>query len=237
MPNLIQRSEPRSIKFTPHINPYCLGSVLVEFGQTKVHITVSLEDKVPPFLQGKGEGWLSAEYSLLPGSTHTRKKRERSALSGRTQEIQRLIGRSLRSALDFKKLGERALTIDCDVLIADGGTRTASISGAYVALELAIQRLLEEKRLAESPLIHRVGAISVGVTKEGKILADLDYNEDSSCETDMNIVMTDQGEYVEVQGCAEGVPFTIEQFNAMLDCAKDALQKVFAKQKAAVEIK
>ena len=228
--SLIERDTPREIKFTKNINPYAIGSVMAEFGNTKVHITASLEDDVPRFLKGKNQGWITAEYNMLPSSTHTRSRRERNKVSGRTQEIQRLIGRSLRSIVDLEKLGERTLTFDCDVLVADGGTRTTSISGAYVALELAIKALMERGELAESPVREQLGAISIGINKSGKIIADLNYEEDSSCETDMNIVMTAKGEFVEIQGTAEGHPFSRDQLNALLECAEKSLQVVFKKQ-------
>jgi ribonuclease PH len=227
---IIERSEPREIKFTTNINPYAAGSVLAEFGNTKVHITASVEGSVPSWMKGKGTGWVTAEYNMLPSSTHTRSRRERSKVGGRTQEIQRLIGRSLRSIIDLEKLGEISIVVDCDVLVADGGTRTTSVSGAYVALEIAIKHLLDEKKITENPIRDQLGAISVGVNKEGKILADLNYEEDSSCETDMNIVMTKSGKFVEVQGTAEGVPFSREQFDALLEASEHALVSVFEQQ-------
>ena len=229
--SLIERDTPRPIKFTSGINPYALGSVLVEFGNTKVHVTAVLEDSVPPWMRGKGKGWVTAEYAMLPSSTHSRVQRERKGVSGRSQEIQRLIGRSLRSIVDLKLLGERQITVDCDVLVADGGTRTASISGGYVALSLAIKKLMEMGEIQTSPIREGLGAISVGINKKGKIIADLNYEEDSSCETDMNIVMTDNGKFVEVQGTAEGAPFSPEQLNALIECASKALETVFQKQK------
>lgn len=228
--SLIERERPRKINFIPHINPYAAGSVIAEFGNTKVHITASVEEGVPPWMKGLGRGWVTAEYSMLPSSTHTRNRRERSKVSGRTQEIQRLIGRALRSIVDMEKLGERTVVVDCDVLVADGGTRTTSVSGAYVALSLAVQKLLAEKQIAESPLKDGLAAISVGVNSQGKIIADLNYEEDSTCETDMNIVMTASGRFVEVQGTAEGEPFTREQFDALCDCAQVALEPVFSAQ-------
>lgn len=230
--SLIERQDPRKIKFTPHINPYAAGSVIAEFGNTKVHITASVEEGVPPWMKGQGRGWVTAEYNMLPSSTHTRCRRERSKVGGRTQEIQRLIGRSLRSVVDMQKLGERTVVVDCDVLVADGGTRTTSVSGAYVALSLAVQKLMGEKLLNESPLKDGLAAISVGIAANGKILADLNYEEDSTCETDMNIVMTASGRFVEVQGTAEGEPFSREQFEALCDCAQAALEPVFAAQQS-----
>lgn len=232
--SLIERSQPRSIKFTKNVNPYAHGSVIAEFGNTKVHITAIVEDSVPKFMKGEGRGWVTAEYAMLPGSTHSRIRRERSKVGGRTYEIQRLIGRSLRAVVDLEKLGEKSIVVDCDVLVADGGTRTTSISGAYVALEIAIKKLIADGELAENPLNEKLGAISIGVNKEGKVIADLNYEEDSTCETDMNIVMTDTGRFVEVQGTAEGEPFTREQLNALLECAEGALKDVFKAQEEAI---
>lgn len=233
--SLIERSSPRNIKYTINPNPYAKGSVIVECGNTKVYVTVTVDEGVPPFLKGKGEGWLTAEYSMLPSATHSRNKRERNGASGRTQEIQRLIGRSLRSIIDLKKIGERTVQIDCDVMVADGGTRTTSISGAYVALEIAMKKLIADGAIKENPLIEQLAAISVGVNKEGKIIADLNYDEDSSCETDMNVVMTRSGKFVEVQGTAEGHPFSHDQLMALLECAKTCLDTVFAKQTEALK--
>ena len=230
----IHRASPRKVTITPHTNPYAHGSAIVEFGNTKVHVTAFVEDSVPSFLKNSGKGWVTAEYSMLPGSTHTRSRRERSKVGGRTSEIQRLIGRSLRSIVDFEVLGERSIVVDCDVLVADGGTRTASISGAYVALSIAIKKLLDEKALDKNPLSEALGAISVGINSEHKIVADLNYEEDSTCEIDMNVVMTESGRFVEVQGTAEGAPFERESLDGMLDCARDALQEVFKAQKAAL---
>lgn len=228
--DLIERNTPRKINYTVNPNPYAKGSVIVECGNTKVYVTVSVEEGVPPFLKGKGEGWLTAEYSMLPSATHTRNRRERSGASGRTQEIQRLIGRALRSIVDMKKLGERTVQIDCDVIVADGGTRTTSISGAYVALSLAVKKLMEENLIKENPIIEQLAAISVGINSNGKAIADLNYEEDSSCETDMNVVMTRSGKYVEIQGTAEKTPFTHDQMLALMECAKNSLEVVFEKQ-------
>jgi ribonuclease PH len=232
---LIERTSPRPIKYTLNPNPYAKGSVIVECGNTKVYVTVTVDEGVPPFLKGKGEGWLTAEYSMLPSATHSRNKRERNGASGRTQEIQRLIGRSLRSIIDLKKIGERTVQIDCDVMVADGGTRTTSISGAYVALEIAMRKLMADGLITENPLNEQLAAISVGINKAGKIIADLNYVEDSSCETDMNVVMTKSGKFVEVQGTAEGVPFSHDQMMALLDCAKECMNTVFAKQLEALK--
>ena len=233
--NLIERSTPRNIQYTINPNPYAKGSVIAECGNTKVYVTVTVDEGVPPFLKGKGEGWLTAEYSMLPSATHSRNKRERNGASGRTQEIQRLIGRSLRSIIDLKKIGERTVQIDCDVIVADGGTRTTSISGAYVALAIAVKKLMADGAIKENPLTEQLAAISVGVTKAGKIIGDLNYEEDSSCETDMNVVMTKSGKFVEVQGTAEGQPFSHEQLMALLECAKNCLDVVFVKQSEALK--
>lgn len=226
----IKRENPRSIKFSPNINPYAHGSVIAEFGNTKVHITATVQESVPSFLKGKGQGWLTAEYSMLPGSTHTRSDRERKGASGRTQEIQRLIGRSLRSIVDLKVLGERTILIDCDVLVADGGTRTTSISGAYVALEIAVKKLMKDGLLTASPIKDGLAAISIGINKENEVIADLNYEEDSSCHTDMNVVMTTSGKFVEVQGTAEGEPFSLNQLQDLISCAQKALVVVTAAQ-------
>ena len=233
--SLIKRETPRTIKFTPGINPYAAGSVMAEFGNTKVHITASVQESVPPFLKGKGQGWVTAEYSMLPSSTHTRSDRERKGPSGRTQEIQRLIGRSLRSIVDLNKLGERSILIDCDVIVADGGTRTTSISGAYIALEIAVRKLLKTGLLKENPIKDGLAAISIGINRNDEIIADLNYEEDSTCGTDMNIVMTASGKFVEVQGTAEGEPFSMEHLQALLTCAQSALKVVMKEQKAVLE--
>jgi ribonuclease PH len=226
----IIRTNPREIKFQVGINPYAHGSVIVEYGKTKVHVTATVDESLPPWLKGKGQGWVTAEYAMLPSSTHTRNKREKANTSGRTQEIQRLIGRALRSVVDMAKLGERVITIDCDVLVADGGTRTASVTGGYVALEIAVKKLMKDGLLKENPLKGRVAAISVGIDKSENILADLNYNEDSSCSTDMNIVMTDSYKFIEVQGTAEGEPFSQEALDELLKTAKESLKKVFELQ-------
>lgn len=233
--SLIKRSEPREIKISSSINPYAEGSVLAEFGQTKVHITATVDENVPSWMRNTGKGWVTAEYNMLPRSTHDRIRRDRKGPSGRTQEIQRLIGRSLRAIVDMELLGERQIIVDCDVLVADGGTRTTSISGAYVALELALKGLLEKGLIAKSPLKERMAALSVGLNKDGNVIADLNYEEDSSCEADVNIVMTESGKFIEVQGTAEGDPFTREQLDALLECSKLALEKVFEAQKKALK--
>ncbi len=232
---LIKRETPRTIKFTPNINPYAHGSVMAEFGNTKVHITASVQESVPPFLKGKGQGWLTAEYAMLPSATHSRCDRERKGASGRTQEIQRLIGRALRSVVDMGKLGERTIMIDCDVIVADGGTRTTSISGAYIALEMAVKKLMKDGLLAHNPIKDGLAAISIGINKNQEVIADLNYEEDSSCETDMNIVMTSSGKFVEVQGTAEGEPFSMEHLQALLECAQKALKVVIKEQRTLLD--
>ena len=232
--SIIERTETREVKFTTGINPYAAGSVIAEFGNTKVHITATLEEGVPRFLKGKGEGWITAEYSMLPSATHTRSRRERNKVSGRTQEIQRLIGRSLRSIVNLKKLGEHTITIDCDVLVADGGTRTTSISGAYIALQMVIKDLMNRGLISENPVKEQLAAVSIGITMEGKIIADLNYEEDSTCGTDMNFVMTKSGKFVEIQGTAEQEPFSKEQLNALLECSAKALEGVFVAQDKAL---
>lgn len=233
--SLIKRDTPRPIKFTTNINPYAYGSVIAEFGNTKVHITASVQESVPPFLKGKGQGWLTAEYAMLPSSTHTRCERERKGASGRTQEIQRLIGRALRSIVDMTKLGERTIMLDCDVIVADGGTRTTSISGAYIALEMAVRRLMKEGLLKQNPIKDGLCAISIGINSNNEVIADLNYEEDSSCETDMNIVMTSSGKFVEVQGTAEKEPFSMEHMTSLLACAQSALKVVMKEQKATLD--
>lgn len=233
--SLIKRNEPRNIVFTKNINPYAYGSVIAEFGNTKVHITATVEEDVPRWMKGTNKGWVTAEYSMLPGSTHDRVRRERKSVGGRTQEIQRLIGRSLRAVVDMKKLGERQIILDCDVLVADGGTRTTSISGAFVALQIAVNRLIAEGKLTENPIKENLGALSVGLDKEGLAIADLNYEEDSSCEADVNVVMTESGKFVEVQGTAEGDPFSREQLDALLECAQTALKQVFEAQSNAIK--
>jgi len=227
----------REIKFTRHFTKHAEGSVLVEFGDTKVLCTATVERGVPRFLRGSGTGWVTAEYGMLPRSTNTRNGREasRGKQTGRTVEIQRLIGRALRAALDLKKLGENTITIDCDVLQADGGTRTASISGACVALVDAINFLKKDKHgaLKGDPLKVMIAAISVGIYK-GEAVLDLDYAEDSDAETDMNVVMTAKGGFIEVQGTAEGEPYTEEELAKMLKLARKGIQDIIVAQKAAL---
>jgi ribonuclease PH len=224
----------RPVTFEVAVNRYAEGSCLVSFGYTKVLCTASVEKGVPPFLKGKGEGWVTAEYSMLPRSTHTRSKRERDKVGGRTHEIQRLIGRALRAAVDFKKLGEQTIMLDCDVIQADGGTRTASICGAYVALALAIGKMKKGGVLAADPLMNMVSAVSVGM-KNGVHLLDLDYDEDSTCDVDMNLVLTGDGGIVEVQGTAERNLFQRNDLDAMIDLAVAGSKEITALQKAAIE--
>jgi ribonuclease PH len=225
----------RPVRLTRHFTKHAEGSVLVEFGDTQVLCTASVEDTVPAFLRGKGQGWVTAEYGMLPRSTHTRSQREaaKGKQSGRTQEIQRLIGRSLRAVTDLKALGERTVTIDCDVLQADGGTRTASITGGYVALADACERLVGRKLIAASPIHGQIAAISVGICN-GVPVIDLDYAEDSSAETDMNIVMNNGGGFVEVQGTAEGHAFRRHELDALLNLAATGIGELFALQAQAL---
>lgn len=235
-PSQRQADQLRPVEFLRGYTKHAEGSVLVSFGDTRVLCTVSVEEGVPAFLRGKGKGWLTAEYAMLPRATHTRTKRESSTgkPSGRSQEIQRLIGRSLRSIVDLDVLGERTLHVDCDVLQADGGTRTASISGAYVALEDATRRLLEKGILAQSPLLQPVAAVSVGIW-QGIPILDLDYEEDSTCDTDMNVVMTADGYFVELQGTAEGIPFRRTEVDALLDLAAEGCRDLIGRQLEALE--
>ncbi len=225
----------RPVRLTRGYTIHAEGSVLVEFGATKVLCTASVEEKVPGHKRGSGEGWVTAEYGMLPRATHTRSDREasRGKQSGRTQEIQRLIGRSLRAVFDLKKLGERTIQLDCDVLQADGGTRTASITGAYVAAQDAVSRLLQSGKLDASPITAPVAAISVGILR-GVPLLDLDYDEDSSCDTDMNVVMTGAGLFVEVQGTAEGVAFSRSEMDGMLALAEKGIGELMELQRKAL---
>jgi len=222
----------RSVEIIRHYTKHAEGSVLVKFGDTHVLCTASVEERVPGFLKGKGQGWVTAEYGMLPRSTGSRMDREaaKGKQSGRTQEIQRLIGRSLRAIIDLQKLGERTVHLDCDVIQADGGTRTAAITGAYVALHDAVSLLLKNGLIKESPLTDAVAAISVGVY-QGTPVLDLDYIEDSDCDTDMNVVMTGSGGFVEIQGTAEGEPFQRATMNTMLDLAASGISELLGKQK------
>jgi len=225
----------RPVRITRHYTCHAEGAVLIEFGGTKVLCTASVEEKVPPHKRGSGEGWVTAEYGMLPRATHTRSDREaaRGKQSGRTQEIQRLIGRSLRCVFDLKLLGERTIALDCDVIQADGGTRTAAITGAYVAAHDAVSWLLAQGKITQSPIRDAVAAISVGIVN-GTPLLDLEYTEDSSCDTDMNVVMTAAGGFVELQGTAEGTAFSRKEMNALLDLAEKGISELLAAQKAAL---
>ena len=228
-------NELRSIRLSRGFTCHAEGSVLVEFGATRVLCTASVEDKVPPFLRGKGQGWVTAEYGMLPRATHTRSAREaaKGKQSGRTQEIQRLIGRSLRAVVDLSALGERQIIIDCDVLQADGGTRTAAITGACVALHDALSGLVRSGQLAHNPMREFVAAVSVGI-HDGTPVLDLDYAEDSSCDTDMNVVMTEGGGMIEIQGTAEGTAFSRAELNALIDLAEAGIARLIELQRAAV---
>jgi ribonuclease PH len=217
--------EVRPLTLEPHVNRYAEGSVLIRAGNTHVLCTASIEENVPSWLSGKGKGWITAEYSMLPRATHTRTKRDREKVSGRTQEIQRLIGRALRSMVDLKKLGERSIVIDCDVVQADGGTRTAAITGACVALSIALGKLVKEGKINATAWIDTIAAVSVGL-KDGQVLVDLDYNEDSTCDVDMNFVITGQGNFVEVQGTGEQKTFSKTELNAMMEAASLALVQI-----------
>ena len=237
MPRSFNRAagDLRPVRFTRRFTRHAEGSVLVEMGDTRVLCTASVEEKVPPFLKGKGQGWVTAEYGMLPRATNTRGAREaaQGKQSGRTQEIQRLIGRSLRAVMDLKKLGERQITLDCDVLQADGGTRCASITGAMVALADAVAGLKKAGLVGEEPIRDFVAAVSVGIV-EGKPVLDLDYAEDSACDTDMNVVMTGAGHFVEVQGTAEGEPFTRAQMTQLLDLAGAGIGELVKLQRDAL---
>ena len=230
-----QPDQVRPIKITRHYTRHAEGSVLIEFGDTKVICTASVTSGVPRFMKGEGRGWITAEYGMLPRSTGTRMDREaaRGKQGGRTVEIQRLIGRSLRAAIDMKKLGENTIVIDCDVIQADGGTRTASITGACVALADAISVMQKKKMISENPIVRMIASVSVGMY-EGEAVLDLDYPEDSTAETDMNVVMGEDGGFIEVQGTAEGQPFSAEQFEAMLGLAKKGIADLVNAQKTAL---
>jgi len=226
----------RTIRITRNYLKHAEGSVLIECGDTRVICTASVEERVPPHKKGSGEGWVTAEYGMLPRSTGERMSREaaKGKQSGRTQEIQRLIGRSLRAVVDLKKLGERTIQIDCDVIQADGGTRTASITGAFVALYDAVRELLSRGQITASPLTDYIAAISVGIF-HGTPVLDLDYLEDSDCDTDMNVVMLGSGHFVEVQGTAEGHPFSREEMDSLLELAKDGIAELIVMQREALE--
>ena len=234
-PSQRQPSQLREVRITRNFTRHAEGSVLIEMGDTQVLCTASVEESVPGFLRGKGQGWVTAEYGMLPRATHTRSAREaaKGKQTGRTQEIQRLIGRSLRAVTDLQALGERQITLDCDVLQADGGTRCASITGAWLALWDACEQLVAKGKLAENPIRDHVAAISVGIF-EGAAVLDLDYPEDSSCDTDMNVVMTGRGGIVEIQGTAEGEPFTRVQMSALVDLAEAGIGELITRQKAVI---
>lgn len=225
----------REIKVTQNFTKHAEGSVLIEFGDTQVICTASIEETVPPFLRGQGKGWITAEYGMLPRSTGSRMRREASAgkQGGRTLEIQRLIGRALRASVDLSKLGERTIFIDCDVIQADGGTRTAAITGSFVALSSAIEGLLQKRTLTVNPILHYVASVSVGIY-QGEVLVDLDYIEDSNADTDMNLVMAENGDFIEVQGTAEAAPFSMAQMNQMLAMGQKAIFELIEIQKQAL---
>ena len=231
-PSQRQPAQLREVRITRQYTCHAEGSVLIEMGNTKVLCTASVEESVPSFLRGKGQGWVTAEYGMLPRSTHTRTAREaaKGKQSGRTLEIQRLIGRSLRAVTDLAALGERQITLDCDVLQADGGTRCASITGAWLALNDACEKLVAEGKLPTNPVRDHVAAVSVGIF-EGMPVLDLDYPEDSTCDTDMNVIMTGSGGIVEIQGTAEGEPFTRAQMSQLVDMAEAGISTLIAKQK------
>ena len=223
-----KNDEMREVRVTKNYIMHPEGSVLIEFGNTKVICNATVEEKIPPFLRGSGTGWITAEYSMLPRATNNRVQREASKgkVAGRTMEIQRLIGRALRSSIDLSKLGERTIIIDCDVIQADGGTRTASITGAYLAMELAIEKLIDDGKLNEIPIISKVAAISVGKIKND-ILLDLEYEEDSKADVDMNIIMNDKGEFIEIQGTGEEATFTQDDLMKFIAVSKNAFAKLF----------
>jgi ribonuclease PH len=228
--------ELRPVRITRNYTKHAEGSVLVEFGDTRVLCNATIEERIPPFLKGKGEGWVTAEYGMLPRSTNSRMGREaaRGRQGGRTMEIQRLIGRSLRAVMDMKALGERSITIDCDVIQADGGTRTASITGGYVALADAVASLLHKKALKKNPITGQVASVSVGIY-QGTPVLDLDYPEDCSAETDMNVVMNGAGDFIEVQGTAEGHPFNRGELDAMLTLARQGIEQLLDEQRRVLE--
>ncbi|WP_291992268.1 ribonuclease PH [Candidatus Accumulibacter sp. ACC003] len=236
-PSHRQPSQLRNVRIARHFTRHAEGSVLIEMGDTRVLCTASIEESLPPFLRGAGQGWVTAEYGMLPRSTHTRTGREaaKGKQSGRTQEIQRLIGRALRAVTDLKALGERQITLDCDVLQADGGTRCAAITGAWLALNDACEHLLSKGKIAANPLRDHVAAVSVGMY-QGLAVLDLDYAEDANCDTDMNVVMTGSGGIVEVQGTAEGEPFTRSQMGELLDLADAGIGRLISHQKASLAL-
>lgn len=236
-PNNRELNQIRPVKITRHYTKYAEGSVLIEFGETKVLCNATIEETVPRFLKGQQQGWVTAEYGMLPRATHSRTQREaaKGKQTGRTMEIQRLIARSLRAVVDLKALGERTITVDCDVIQADGGTRTASITGACVALHDAIAHFIENGTLKTSPLKGLVAAVSVGIV-DGEAVCDLEYVEDSNAETDMNVVMVEDGRMVEVQGTAEGEPFSHDELLRLLDLAKQGINQLVAAQREALNL-
>ncbi|MBT8118471.1 MAG: ribonuclease PH [Gammaproteobacteria bacterium] len=235
-PSNRQPDEMRDIRITRNYTKHAEGSVLIEFGDTKVICTASVEERVPGFLRGKGQGWVTAEYGMLPRSTGSRMRREASGgkQGGRTMEIQRLIGRALRAGIDLEVLGENTISLDCDVIQADGGTRTASITGAWVALNDAIHHLLDKKVINKNPLHHQIASVSVGIFNGTPVL-DLDYAEDSNAETDMNVVMNSDNGFIEVQGTAEGHPYSKDELNNMLALAEKGIAELFSVQRSAIE--
>ncbi|WP_128893702.1 ribonuclease PH [Longirhabdus pacifica] len=225
----------RVVTITPHFNKYAEGSVMIESGETKVICTASVEEKIPPFMKGQGKGWITAEYSMLPRATQTRNFREaaRGKLGGRTMEIQRLIGRALRSVVDLHAMGERTITVDCDVIQADGGTRTASITGAFVAMTLAFGKLLKENKIKKMPITEFLASVSVGVVNNEPML-DLNYIEDSSAKVDMNVVMTSSGKFVELQGTGEESPFSKDELYILMELAEGGIRNLIQRQKEAI---
>lgn len=228
-------NELRPISITTHYNKYAEGSVLIEVGETKVICTATIEERVPPFMKGQGKGWITAEYSMLPRATQVRNQREatKGKLGGRTMEIQRLIGRALRSVVNLVQLGERTITLDCDVIQADGGTRTTSISGAFVAMTMALHKLVVEQKLQKIPITDYLASVSVGIVQEQACL-DLNYYEDSNAKVDMNVVMTGEGKYVEIQGTGEDAPFTKSELQELLALSEEGIKDIIEKQKQAL---
>ncbi|MCA1558064.1 MAG: ribonuclease PH [Acidobacteria bacterium] len=228
--------ELRAVRITPDFMPFAEGSALIEMGQTRVICTASVEERLPPFLRNKGQGWVTAEYAMLPRATLSRTQREigRGGPSGRTHEIQRLIGRSLRAVADLTLLGERSITLDCDVLQADGGTRTAAITGAYVAFALAVRRLMRHGKIEKNPVTSELAAVSVGIVEDAALL-DLKYDEDSRADVDMNVVCTGDGRFIEIQGTAEGAPFTRDEMDNLLTLASLGIERLLLAQREAIE--
>jgi len=227
--------EKRKLSFELNVNMHAEGSVLVSMGNTKVICTATVEEKIPPFMRGENKGWVTAEYSMIPRATHTRTQREaqRGKLTGRTMEIQRLIGRAFRSVVDLTLLGERTIVVDCDVIQADGGTRTASITGGFVAMKMAVNKLIEDGKITQSPIKEYIAALSVGIL-DGEVILDLEYEEDSKADVDMNIVMTGNGEFVELQGTGEESTFSYQQLQELLGAAQEGLMELFEHQKTAL---